>query len=104
MVTKVALVDNSRMPLHHVPLKGVFVSDILHCIVAHFCTFAAIHISGYVGVLDINSMNEIYVRRRKGDGKNKIRNLDQHDIYIMNKEDQDRKFEDMNNDNEVQSN
>jgi hypothetical protein len=81
------------------PILHVFVSDILPSLIACGCTFTAIHLNRYVGVLDIDNYDKIYVRKRKGDGP--IRDLDQHDIYNLNKEDTDRVLEEMDFDNEV---
>ena len=82
------------------PITHVFVSDILPNLFACGFTFTAIHINRYVGVLDIDSCNVIYIRKRKGEGP--IRDLHQHDIYNLNKSDPDRRLDGMNNDNEVE--
>ena len=81
------------------PITHIFLSDILYSALACVCTFLAIHINRYVGVMDIDSCDMIYVVKRKGDGK--IRDIHQHDIYNLNKNDPDRVFSQLDNDNEI---
>ena len=66
--------------------------------IATACTFAVIHINGYVGVLDCKNLSEIYVTKRTG---GKIRTQLQQDIYELNIEDPDRIISGMTEDNKI---
>ena len=80
------------------PITHVFVSDIIPFVLAKICTFLAIHLNGKVGVLDIEHIYDILIADRKG---GKERDLDQDDVYNLNKADPDRVMTGMNYDNEI---
>lgn len=80
------------------PITHVFVSDIIPFVIAKICTFLGIHLSGKVGVLDTEHVYDIFVVSRKG---GKIRDLNQDNVYEMNKADPDRIMTGMDYDNEI---
>ena len=81
------------------PITHVFLSDIIPFVIAKICTFLAIHLNGKVGVLDTERVYDILVAGRKG---GKVRDLNQDDVYNLNKADPDRVMTGMNYDNEIQ--
>ena len=80
------------------PITHVFVSDIIPFVLAKICTFLAIHLNGKVGVLDTEHIHDILVTGRKG---GKVRDIDQDDVYTLNKADPDRRLAGLNDDNEI---
>ena len=80
------------------PITHVFLSDIIPFVLAKICTFLAIHLNGKVGVLDTEHIHDILVTGRKG---GKGRDIDQDDVYTLNKADSDRVLSGMNCDNEI---
>ena len=72
------------------PPAHIFLTDVIPFAVSYFCTFAAIHLNGYVGILDCNDMDEIYIRNRKG---GQIRTQTQQDAYQLDLEDPDRELD-----------
>ena len=53
---------------------------------------------GKVGILDTQNIYELYIAKRGG---GKVRNLSEEEAYELNKEDPDRVFYDLDDDNEV---
>ena len=80
------------------PVAHVFLSDIIPFVISKICTFLAIHLNGKVGVLDTENVYDILAARRKG---GKVRDINQDDVYEMNKADPDRIMTGMNYDNEL---
>ena len=72
------------------PTAHIFLTDVIPLALSYFCTFAAIHLNGYVGILDCDNMDEIYVRKRKG---GQIRTQTQQDAYKLDLEDPDRELD-----------
>ena len=80
------------------PITHVFLSDIIPFLIAKICTFLAIHLNGKVGVLDTENIYDILVAGRKG---GKVREINQDDVYNLNKADPDRVMTGMDYDNEI---
>ena len=80
------------------PVAHVFLSDIIPFVISKICTFLAIHLNVKVGVLDTENVYDILAARRKG---GKVRDINQDDVYEMNKADPDRIMTGMNYDNEL---
>ena len=72
------------------PTAHIFLTDVIPLALSYFCAFAAIHLNGYVGILDCNDMDEIYIRKRKG---GQIRTQTQQDAYKLDLEDPDRELD-----------
>ena len=72
------------------PTAHIFLTDVIPFAMSYFCTFAAIHLNGYVGVLDCNDMDEIYIRKREG---GQLRTQAEQDDYQLGLEDPDRKLD-----------
>ena len=80
------------------PAAHVFVTDILPFALSYFCAYLSIHMEGKVGILDTQNIYELYIAKRGG---GKVRNLSEEEAYELNKEDPDRVFYDLDDDNEV---
>ena len=79
-----------NIPFELSPIPHILLTDVMLFAIAYFCTFAAIHLNGYVGILDCDNMHEIFVSNRKG---GEIRtHLDQV-IYEMDIADPDRELD-----------
>ena len=76
----------------------VFISDMIPIALSYFCTYLSIHLEGKVGVLDTSNIFGIYVKKKGGA---KVREISAEEVYEMNKEDPDRIFYDLDEDNEV---
>ena len=76
----------------------IFVSDMIPIALSYFCTYLSIHLEGKVGVLDTSNLFGIYVKKK---GVAKVREISAEEVYEMNKEDPDRIFYDLDEDNEV---
>ena len=81
------------------PWVFVIVSDVIPMGIGFTCTFLALYLNRYVGVLDIKNMSEIYVTKRKGDGT--IRDQLTQDMYEATKEDPDRVLYGLTEDNKT---
>ena len=80
------------------PFAHIFVTDILPFALSYFCAYLSIHMEGKVGILDTNDIFGQYIGKR---GDTKVRHLDDEETYQLNQLDPDRKFYDMDADNEV---
>ena len=71
------------------PAIHILVSDIVPTLVAWLCTSLTIYMNGYVGVLDLHNMQEVFVAKRAG---GKIRTEFEHAVYELDQLDSDREF------------
>ena len=78
------------IPFELSPIPHILITDVMLFAIAYFCTFAAIHLNGYVGILDCDNMHEIFVSNRKG---GEIRTHLDHVIYEMDRADPDRELD-----------